>query len=203
MPVITRMPLAEAHANLGALIERLAIGDECFIIEKDGQAVAALIGIDELEDYLELNDPEVIEAITEGRTDYLAGRTRPAEELLRELQGGRRAGAPARGDGALISAHYGRTFQRPHDAELRSGGRRRSAGETRSSAPATARRSRSSPTIRTTTAAPIRSRSWSPSNPAQVSGGCGWAGGDSATTSRVPRSCSTSAACATRAPTAA
>ena len=48
--------------------------------------MAALIGIDELEDYLELNDPEVIEAIAEGRADYLAGRTRPAEELLRELR---------------------------------------------------------------------------------------------------------------------
>ena len=84
--VLTRIPLAKARANLGALIERLATGEECFILEKDGQPVAALIGIDEFEDYLELNDPEVIEAIAESREDSLAGRTRPAEELLRELQ---------------------------------------------------------------------------------------------------------------------
>jgi hypothetical protein len=58
----------------------VAAGRECFILVKDGRSVAALIDIDEFEDYLELNDPEVRAAIAEGWEDYLAGRTRPAEE---------------------------------------------------------------------------------------------------------------------------
>ncbi len=62
------------------------MGDERFIIEKGGEAVAVLIGIDEFEDYLELNDPEVNKAIAESRQEYLAGKSRPAEELLRELR---------------------------------------------------------------------------------------------------------------------
>ncbi len=86
-PVVTRIPLTEARAKLGALIERLlARGEEYFVLEKDGQPVAALIGIDEFEDYLELNDPGVIEAIAQSREEYLAGESRPAEELLRELE---------------------------------------------------------------------------------------------------------------------
>jgi prevent-host-death family protein len=85
-PIVTRIPLTKARAKLGALIERLARGEECFILEKDGQPVAALIDIDEFEDYLELNDPEAIEAIMEAREEYLAGKSRPAEQLLRELE---------------------------------------------------------------------------------------------------------------------
>ena len=85
-PVATLVPLARARADLGALVERLATSDERFVIEKDGLPIAALIGIDELEDYLELNDPEVKKGIAESRENYLAGRSRPAQELLRELE---------------------------------------------------------------------------------------------------------------------
>jgi antitoxin (DNA-binding transcriptional repressor) of toxin-antitoxin stability system len=85
-PAVARIPLAVARADLAALIDRLAMGDERFIIEKGGEAVAVLIGIDEFEDYLELNDPEVNKAIAESREEYLAGKSRPAEELLRELR---------------------------------------------------------------------------------------------------------------------
>ncbi|MCE3248643.1 MAG: Antitoxin Phd YefM, type toxin-antitoxin system [Microvirga sp.] len=85
-PALTRVSLTKARAELGALVKRVAAGNECVIIEKDGLSVAALIAIDELEDYLELNDPEVRAAIAEGREEYLAGKSRPAEELLRELE---------------------------------------------------------------------------------------------------------------------
>ena len=85
-PALTRISLPKARADLGTLVERVAAGSECFIIEKGGLSVAALIGIDEFEDYLELSDPEVNAAIAESREDSLAGRTRPARELLRELE---------------------------------------------------------------------------------------------------------------------
>ena len=85
-PAVTRIPLTRARADLGAIIERLHTGNERFILETDGRPVAALIDIDEFEDYLELHDPEVSKAISDSREEYLAGKGRPATELLRELE---------------------------------------------------------------------------------------------------------------------
>ena len=85
-PVVTRIPLTKARINLGAIVERVYKGKECFILEKDGLPIAALMDVDEFEDYLELHDPEINRAIAESRKEYLAGRSRPAEELLRELE---------------------------------------------------------------------------------------------------------------------
>ena len=42
--------------------------------------------IDEFNDYLELQDPTVREQIRKSNEEYLAGKSRPAEELLRELR---------------------------------------------------------------------------------------------------------------------
>lgn len=42
--------------------------------------------IDELEDYREIHDSKVREYIREGTKKYLAGKSRPAEKLLAELQ---------------------------------------------------------------------------------------------------------------------
>jgi prevent-host-death family protein len=85
-PVVTRIPLTEARINLGAIVSRVSAGNECFILEKNGLPVAALMDIDEFEDSLELHDPEVNATIAESREEYLAGKSRPAEELLRKLE---------------------------------------------------------------------------------------------------------------------
>lgn len=84
--VVTLVPLARARIELAALVERVHAGNECFVFEKNGLPMAALMDIDEFEDYLELQDPEVNKAIAESRKEYLAGKSRPAEELLRELE---------------------------------------------------------------------------------------------------------------------
>jgi predicted RNase H-like HicB family nuclease len=52
----------------------------------------AAMDADELEDERELRNPEVNRIIEESRKDYLAGRTRPAEEFLAELNEERQAG---------------------------------------------------------------------------------------------------------------
>jgi hypothetical protein len=39
-----------------------------------------------MEDYLELHDPKVNAIIAEGHKEYLAGKTIPGEQLLRELR---------------------------------------------------------------------------------------------------------------------
>jgi AbrB family looped-hinge helix DNA binding protein len=50
-----------------------------------GQAITILPKrtAEELEDYLELKDPAVREAISESNADIAAGRIKPAEDLLR------------------------------------------------------------------------------------------------------------------------
>lgn len=44
------------------------------------------MNIDEFEDYLELQDPKVRADIAQSRRELKAGKSRPEEELLRELQ---------------------------------------------------------------------------------------------------------------------
>jgi prevent-host-death family protein len=83
--VITRVPLSEARARLGAVVRRVHVDKEYVVLERDGEPVAALVDIDEFEDLLELRDPEVQRIIEESRADELAGRVRPARELLAEL----------------------------------------------------------------------------------------------------------------------
>jgi prevent-host-death family protein len=83
--VITHIGLSEARARLGAVIERARVDKEYVVLERSGKPVAALVDIDEFEDWLELADPAVQRIIQESREDELAGRLRPARELLAEL----------------------------------------------------------------------------------------------------------------------
>jgi PHD/YefM family antitoxin component YafN of YafNO toxin-antitoxin module len=85
-PVITTIPITKARNNLGALIQQVHLNKEYLILEKDGTPVAGIMDIDEFEDYLELQDPKVRAIIAKGRQEYLAGKSRPAEDLLRRLQ---------------------------------------------------------------------------------------------------------------------
>jgi hypothetical protein len=85
-PVVTTVPMTKARNNLSALVERVRLNKEYFILEKDGIPIAGIMDIDAFEDYLELQDPKVRAMIAKGRQEYLAGKSRPAEGLLQELQ---------------------------------------------------------------------------------------------------------------------
>jgi antitoxin (DNA-binding transcriptional repressor) of toxin-antitoxin stability system len=85
-PVVTTVPMTKARNNLSALVERVRLNKEYFILEKDGIPIAGIMDIDVFEDYLELQDPKVRAMIAKGRQEYLAGKSRPAEGLLQELQ---------------------------------------------------------------------------------------------------------------------
>jgi PHD/YefM family antitoxin component YafN of YafNO toxin-antitoxin module len=85
-PMVTTIPISKARVNLGALVTRVHLNKEYIILEKDGVAVAGIMDIDEFEDSLELQDPKVRAMIARGRQEYLAGKSRPAEDLLRQLQ---------------------------------------------------------------------------------------------------------------------
>jgi PHD/YefM family antitoxin component YafN of YafNO toxin-antitoxin module len=84
--IVNRIAITKARINLGQLAKRVHLNNEYFILEKDGIPVVGLMDADELEDYLELRDPTVMEFIAESRKDYIAGHTRPAEELLAQLK---------------------------------------------------------------------------------------------------------------------
>ena len=84
--MVDRIPITKARINLGQLVKRVHLNNEYFVLEKDGIPVVGLMDADELEDYLELQDPTVKEFIAESHKDYIAGHTRPAEELLAQLK---------------------------------------------------------------------------------------------------------------------
>ena len=85
-PMVTTIPISKARVNLGALVTRVHLNKEYVILEKDGSPIAVIMDIDEFEDYLELQDPKVRAMIARGRQEYLAGKSRQAEDLLRQLQ---------------------------------------------------------------------------------------------------------------------
>jgi antitoxin (DNA-binding transcriptional repressor) of toxin-antitoxin stability system len=84
--VVHRLPITKARVNLGELVRRVNRNKEYFILEKDGIAVAGIMGAGELEDYLELRDPKVREHIRKSNIDYMAGRSRAAKDFLAELR---------------------------------------------------------------------------------------------------------------------
>ena len=84
-PMVQRLPLTQARIHLGAVVKRVHLNKEYVILEKDGIPLAGLMDIDEFEDYLELQDPQVREHIRKSNEEYLAGKSRPMEEFLGEL----------------------------------------------------------------------------------------------------------------------
>jgi PHD/YefM family antitoxin component YafN of YafNO toxin-antitoxin module len=83
----THIPLTRARINLGAIIKRVHNGKEQFVLEKDGISVAALVNIDDFEDYIETRDPQIRKIIEESHEEYKKGKMRSANNLLREIKG--------------------------------------------------------------------------------------------------------------------
>src|ERR1051325_5703246 len=77
--VVKRLPLTKALLNLGALVRRVHNNKEQFILERNGNPVAALIDMDEYEDYLYAQDPGLTRQIRQGYREYQEGKLR--EEL--------------------------------------------------------------------------------------------------------------------------
>jgi antitoxin (DNA-binding transcriptional repressor) of toxin-antitoxin stability system len=91
--MINRIPITKARINLGAVAKRAHLEGEYFILEKDGIPIAGIMAADELEDYLELQNPKVKKDIAEGWKAYQEGRVRDAREVLAELKGGKESRA--------------------------------------------------------------------------------------------------------------
>lgn len=87
--MVKTIPITKARINLGALVKRVHLNKEYFILEKDGIPVAGLMAADEMEDYLELRDPKVRADIRKSYQEYRAGKGRPMEEFLAEFRTGK------------------------------------------------------------------------------------------------------------------
>jgi PHD/YefM family antitoxin component YafN of YafNO toxin-antitoxin module len=83
---VQRIPITKASASLRQLAHRAHEEKAYFILEDRGRPVAGIMDADELEDYLELRDPEMQEQIRQGYQEYLDGKTRPIEEFLAEVE---------------------------------------------------------------------------------------------------------------------
>ena len=73
-PMIHHLPITEARRNLGGLVRRLHKKGEYFVLVKDGIPVAALMDPDELDDYLDLQDPAIRKTLTQGEQDAQHGK---------------------------------------------------------------------------------------------------------------------------------
>ena len=81
---IRSVQISQAKGSLGSLrVHR----DKEYVIPKDnGTPLAAVMDIDEFEDYLELNDPKVRRDIEQSTKEFREGKGRPAREFLTELE---------------------------------------------------------------------------------------------------------------------
>jgi prevent-host-death family protein len=84
--MITIIPITKARVNLGEVIKRVHLNKDSFVLEKGGIPVAAILDIDEFEDWLETKDPKVKEQIRRGYEEYKKGKTIPLDKFLAKMQ---------------------------------------------------------------------------------------------------------------------
>jgi len=84
--VIRRIPITKARINLGQVARRAHVNREYFILEKDGIPVAGILSADELEDFLEMQEPGLKAQIRKSSEEYRRGKSRNASAFLSELR---------------------------------------------------------------------------------------------------------------------
>ena len=84
--IVRRIPITKARINLGQVARRAHLNREYFILEKDGIPVAGLLSADELEDYLETQEPGLKAQIRKSSEEYRRGKSRDARAFLAELR---------------------------------------------------------------------------------------------------------------------
>src|SRR5205807_7638384 len=83
---IRSVQISKAKVSLNSLVKRVHRDKEYLVLKDNGTPLAAVMDIDEFEDYLEVNDPRVRREIELSNRDIREGRTRPAREFLEELR---------------------------------------------------------------------------------------------------------------------
>ena len=80
------LPISEFRVNLGSITKQVMERGGYVVVEKSGIPVTAYMKIDDLEDYLELNDPKIQKRIEESYRDYKAGKLIPARKVMAEMR---------------------------------------------------------------------------------------------------------------------
>ena len=86
---VRHLSIDEARANLNTIAQHAHDKGEYFFVGGNGSPIIGIMDAEELEDYLELRDPKVQREIQQSNKEYLAGKSRPLEEFLAELDGGK------------------------------------------------------------------------------------------------------------------
>ena len=84
--IVNRLPLTKARVNLGQVVRRVHVNREFFILEKDGIPVVGLMHVDDLEDYLEMQNRSVKEQVHRSTAEYRRGAARSAHAFMAELK---------------------------------------------------------------------------------------------------------------------
>lgn len=84
--MVRRIPITMARINLGQVARRAHVNREYFILEKDGIPVAGILSADELEDFLEMQEPGLKAQIRKSHEEYRRGKGRDAESFVAELR---------------------------------------------------------------------------------------------------------------------
>jgi len=84
--MIKTIPITKARINLGEVIKRVHLKKENFVLEKGSIPVAAILDIDEFEDWLEMKDPKMKEQIRRGYEEYKKGKTVPLDKFLSKIR---------------------------------------------------------------------------------------------------------------------
>ena len=83
---IRSVQISKAKSSLNSLVKRVHRDHEYLILKDNGTPLAAVMDIDEFEDYLELNDPKVRRDIEQSTKEFREGKGRTAREFLAELE---------------------------------------------------------------------------------------------------------------------
>ncbi len=84
--MVKTIPITKARINLGEVVKRVCLDKDSFVLEKGGIPVAAILDIDEFDDWLEIKDPELKEQIRQGHEEYKKGRVMPLDKFLVQIQ---------------------------------------------------------------------------------------------------------------------
>ncbi len=85
-PVVHHIPITKARINLGQIVRRAHLNREYFVLEKDGIPVAGIINVDEMEDWLEQQNPGMCTQIAEGYAEYQKGDTTSLDEFITDVR---------------------------------------------------------------------------------------------------------------------
>ncbi len=84
--MVKTISVTKARINLGEVIKRVHLNKENFVLEKGGIPVAAILDIDEFEDWLEMKDPKIKEQIRRGFEECKKGKAVSLDKSLSKIQ---------------------------------------------------------------------------------------------------------------------